>query len=619
MSSSPALAYATRAAVCALFLFALLSSTASAQIARAGLTRTLFSGDFVLGPDAAYDPVNEVYLVLMPRENQDGNLGSLLAVFVDHLGIPAQPPFPIASDGRAGFTRATYSPTVSNGAGGFGAFLVTWSEPWGATIASPRTYSRIVAYPNRLVGVQNVIDDVYGPREVAAARGGGIFGTVFDSASSVRGRRLGSTGAPAIGGGFDVESGDIGDSAVLWNQITSIAAHATKDEFGVLYAVRRAGRWVLRFARITTTGMAPGDLIGRVDVGLADQLPTAAALQFSPLTGNYLVVWGDASSGIVRGAEISDTGAVLGVGVISTTVLASQNGMALAYSGGSGTFLLLGYSGAGAVIGELRAIELNKHGAPNSSAIDVTGLALSTNLFAPRAGGRTDAPEWMVTVGGDNSVFVQVVSTSSLHGGSDVRLGGCGTPDPFVALGGGTCFDGGWLPPGIPISGVPSAPPPPPASPGGCMTPDPFVALGGGTCHQGGWLPPGMPIPGTPPPPPTPPPSGGGCSTPDPFVALGGGTCHQGGWLPPGMPIPGTPPPSLPGGCTTPDPFVALGGGTCHQGGWLPPGMPIPGGPTPPSTVPGGCTTPDPFVALGGGRCFQGGWFPPGMPLPGGG
>ena len=226
----------------------------------------------------------------------------------------------------------------------------------------------------------------------------------------------------------------------------------------------------------------------------------------------------------------------------------------------------------------------------------------------------------------------------------------CTTPDPFVALGGGTCWEGGWLPPGMPIPGAPpSPPPPPPPSPppssGGCTTPDPFAALGGGTCWEGGWLPPGMPIPGAPPSPPPPapppsPPSSGGCTTPDPFAALGGGTCWEGGWLPPGMPIPGAPPsppppappPSPPssGGCTTPDPFVALGGGTCWEGGWLPPGMPIPGGPPapppspppppPPSPPPssGGCTTPDPFVALGGGTCWEGGWLPPGMPIPGG-
>ena len=172
--------------------------------------------------------------------------------------------------------------------------------------------------------------------------------------------------------------------------------------------------------------------------------------------------------------------------------------------------------------------------------------------------------------------------------------GGCATPDPFVALGGGTCFNGGWLPPGVAPPSGDAAPPPPPPPPAqtGCATPDPFVALGGGTCVNGGWLPPGLTPPGPeppsgggsgqpPPPPPPPPPAQTGCSTPDPFVALGGGTCFNGGWLPPGIAPPSggssqpppPPPPPAPTGCATPDPFVALGGGTCFNGGWLPPGI----------------------------------------------
>ena len=34
------------------------------------------------------------------------------------------------------------------------------------------------------------------------------------------------------------------------------------------------------------------------------------------------------------------------------------------------------------------------------------------------------------------------------------------------------------------------------AQPSTCVTPDPFAALGGGTCYRGGWFPPGMAIPG---------------------------------------------------------------------------------------------------------------------------
>jgi len=83
---------------------------------------------------------------------------------------------------------------------------------------------------------------------------------------------------------------------------------------------------------------------------------------------------------------------------------------------------------------------------------------------------------------------------------------GCTTPDPFVALGGGTCYQGTWYPPGmnLPAGGTSSSDPSTtsttttqPVYGGSCATPDPFVVLGGGTCYQGTWYPPGMPIPGT--------------------------------------------------------------------------------------------------------------------------
>jgi endonuclease/exonuclease/phosphatase family metal-dependent hydrolase len=165
---------------------------------------------------------------------------------------------------------------------------------------------------------------------------------------------------------------------------------------------------------------------------------------------------------------------------------------------------------------------------------------------------------------------------------------GCTGPDPFASLGGGTCYRGGWLPPGMPIpagrsrSTASPAPSVDASAQPKCLTPDPFTALGGGTCYNGGWLPPGMRIPSgrrvtTPSPAPA---ASSACATPDPFAALGGGTCYNGGWLPPGMPVPSgrgaTTPlraPVAPSGCTTPDPFAALGGGSCHNGGWLPPGM----------------------------------------------
>lgn len=63
------------------------------------------------------------------------------------------------------------------------------------------------------------------------------------------------------------------------------------------------------------------------------------------------------------------------------------------------------------------------------------------------------------------------------------------------------CVNGGWVPPNSPLAAGATAPPPQPTSPipvipvvpstGSCTTPDPFVAIGGGVCIAGGWLPKG--------------------------------------------------------------------------------------------------------------------------------
>ncbi len=259
----------------------------------------------------------------------------------------------------------------------------------------------------------------------------------------------------------------------------------------------------------------------------------------------------------------------------------------------------------------------------------------------------------------------------------------CTTPDPFASMGGGTCYNGGWLPPGMTAPGaspapvapapapVPAPAPTPAPSTGTCTTSDPFAGMGGGTCYNGGWLPPGMTAPGaspapvaptptpapvpapapvpTPAPTPAPAPSVWTCTTPDPFASMGGGTCSNGGWLPPGMsppataaptapsmpvPVPPTPGPApvtptpavvAPSTCSSADPFASMGGGVCYAGGWLPPGMAVPEGgsaapapatpvPTPEATpVPSGdCQTADPFVGVPGlvGLCNNGGWMP---------
>ena len=124
----------------------------------------------------------------------------------------------------------------------------------------------------------------------------------------------------------------------------------------------------------------------------------------------------------------------------------------------------------------------------------------------------------------------------------------CATPDPFAILGGGTCAGWQLVSPGhhAALAGSATHRPilrrprrqlhRPPTTPTTCGTPDPFAILGGGTCANGGWYPPGMTPPTAATPPSAPVTVPGGCTTPDPFVILGGGQCIAGNWYPPGGP-----------------------------------------------------------------------------------
>jgi len=224
-------------------------------------------------------------------------------------------------------------------------------------------------------------------------------------------------------------------------------------------------------------------------------------------------------------------------------------------------------------------------------------VAPSTSSPTPTPTGGCTTPDPYLSLGGGtcvNGVWVAPTTSSPTP-----TTGGCTTPDPFISLGGGTCVNGGWLPPtdgqkkgnggnggngGSGSNGGNSGN----GGNGGngntnCKGPDPFKSLGGGTCVNGGWVPP--PTTTT-----APTLTPGGCTTPDPFVSLGGGTCVNGGWLPPSLaptptPTPTPTPAPSPTGCTTPDPFINQGGGTCVNGVWVAPTTPTPlPAPQPPSS-----------------------------------
>jgi chitinase len=117
--------------------------------------------------------------------------------------------------------------------------------------------------------------------------------------------------------------------------------------------------------------------------------------------------------------------------------------------------------------------------------------------------------------------------TNSLHSA-------CASKDPFLAIGGGSCMSGAWVPPGFSVSPNGASTTHPifdnESSGGGCTTADPYSALGGGVCISGGWLPPGIQVgsKGSPSDQPT------ACMSSDPFSGVDGliGVCINQTWVP---------------------------------------------------------------------------------------
>jgi hypothetical protein len=402
-------------------------------------------------------------------------------------GTPLSAPAAYDSPSGATAVAMAYSADISNGSATGGAMLVL--KGFDGIFARP------VLTQGLLMGDAHMISEESGYDFGAAySSTSGVFLIVWDAcpAESVchaRAALLNLQGQP-IGSVQDLDIGDAPD--VAWNPVS--------NEFGV---IGRHG-----FVRLATDGRVTGhtDTFGGPKITVNTE------------SGNYIAV--TRHFGGTFGVEMDRTGRVISRGLMSATWSAGEDQwFAIAFNPVSRTFLLQIYRTSS---DNTPIVELNQHGAPLSRPIPGCNFAVTTS--------RSDAAEW----GWSDSVCPSPVAigTNTRNGGSEMRLGGCASLDPFASLGGGHCYDGGWLPPGIdsPFWDAPAPAPPPAPAPLECTTRDPFASLGGGTCVNGGWLPPGMsPAPQAPT---APAPAPGECTTPDPFATLGGGVCRNGGWIP---------------------------------------------------------------------------------------
>jgi hypothetical protein len=530
-----------------------LAAPANAQIWRSGVSLSAFEPGLTMrGTDVAYDANSDVYLLVVGH-------GPIFGVFVNGSGVPIAPGFTImdGSLGWGSFPRVEYGANVPNGVGGVGAFLVTWHHNSGTL---NYVFARVVSWalPSRLVtGIQQISDGAQGGTwyetgpAIAYSKTSQRFLVAWRTLGyGIQGRFVTTYGEP-VGPVMAFENpGASRDPAVAWNAAT--------DEFGLVYTGFDGGAHAsFRRVRAVDGAVSPRVLFGYSGGTYA------TAIDVNGWNHQYVVTWA-LHPGTV--SAVFDSAGNLLTSNLVTMRLGFDQSLGMSYNPLSGTYLAVSSDIATFEVG---GVELTTSGVPIGVAQVITDGARSGSFY-PLTSVRPVAGQWAVVYARDfRGATSQMIGTATRGGG--------GGPAP-----------------------APSPSPSPTPQPAGCSTPDPFVAIGGGVCVNGGWVPRGTSVPApAPSPAPAPAPSPSTCRTPDPFVSLGGGICVNGGWVPRGStatptptPAPAPPPPS----CTTPDPFTSIGGGTCVNGGWIP--------------AVSSCTTPNPFASLGVGRCVNGGWVP---------
>lgn len=355
-----------------------LPDRAAAQLVSLGSGSTSTS---TTAAAVAYDPAHDAYLVARP--------GAGASAFADGDGNLDGPSFTVTASGAS--LHAVYSADVSDGAGGTGGFLITWTDPGPFYF---NVHAQIVAYPGRLVGPPVTVYQFTNPQ------GSGIFSTaaayspterVFLVAMGVvvlhvnsprfvrldlAGQPLGgivllpgagfphlgmpSLGMPSPGASCGVLF-HCGEVHAVWN--------AASQEFGILQDGPSLG-----FSRVR----ADGTIMGQVTLGSSSG---AHALAVNAARGTYFLAATDAETHV---AEIDVAGKVVGRQTVSprSTYWLDSRGLALAYSPAAKGFAL-------DVFGLV--LTLDDGGAPTGSSFD-TGA-----WNAPAVAGSSRGASWVVT------------------------------------------------------------------------------------------------------------------------------------------------------------------------------------------------------------------------------
>ena len=336
MSLHGALTRGPRAAL--VLTAAVLTFTAApafAQLSRIGDTVLTLGGSGArTTADTAYDPVNDIYLVV-------SGSGPVYGVFVNASNQAVSSTFTIY-DGGSGFghfPRARYSTGVSNGVGGSGGFLVTWTNGINTGLNSVR--GRIVAFgggaPRIISGVQSISDLSAGSvfmenrATIAYSRSSGRFLVAWTTEQfAIQGRLLDANGTP-LGSVVTYEPGLSRDPALTWNPATNEFGMVNTGFSGAPYAQFRRIRVsdAVGFGRSTFGYSATGTFATGIDVNSSNQ---------------YVMTWG------VSPGTYSTMFDANGTQLTSPTLVAGSLGgdlsMGLGYNPVSNSFLAVAPAGS---------------------------------------------------------------------------------------------------------------------------------------------------------------------------------------------------------------------------------------------------------------------------------
>jgi hypothetical protein len=401
-------------------LVAGMPSLAAAQISRDGETAFLtMSHGTLYGNDVAYDPVNDVYLVV-------GAYGGVYGTFVSGNGTQLGGVFAIHPGGSpfAHHARVLYSPHLTNGTSDGGGFLVTWHmDSLGPAINA--VHARPVAYGVGPTGPELVLSALPTQWTMGAeiaysetsrrflvvwalVNQGGVEGRFVDVATGSGLPSLGPAVIPVAPGGGSTGSMNPG---VAWD--------SQNDQFAISYTGYGGGAAFAGFVRLRANG---AEVEGRATFGHTDGT-YMSDVAFNPATGNFVMAWTTAQG--TNRAEFSAASDLIGAGFVAGD-LYGQASMGLAFDPVSGTFLTVGQSTDSL---EVKARELDSDGSPLGVTIAVNPGA-TVGSFFPKVVGRSNARQFGVSFmqfgQPYESLNFQRIATASTGSGG----GGGGTPTP---------------------------------------------------------------------------------------------------------------------------------------------------------------------------------------------